>query len=75
MAPELRTVDTQATQIAEVAADCWRVGVLQALLSKGMLSQPLCLSLSDMRAAPMVNLRRPPRNWLPDISTGAQRHI
>lgn len=75
MAPELRKVEAQATQIAENAADCWRVGVLQALLRNGMWSQLLCLSLSDMRAAPMVNLCRSPRNWLPartwlsDIST------
>ena len=75
MAPELRTVEAQATQIAEVAADCWRVGVLEALLSKGLLSQLLCLSLIGMRASPMVNFCKPPRNWLPDISTGAKQQI
>ena len=75
MAPELRKVEAQATQIGEKAADCWRVGVLQALLSEGLWSQLLCLSFSDMRAGPMVNLCRPPRNWLPDIPTGAQQQI
>ena len=38
-----------------------------------MWSQLLCLSLSDMRAAPMVNLCRPPRNWPPDIDISTPR--